>query len=202
MNALLIIDMQLDFMSGGPLAVPNAEALIPVINRLQPQFDVVVATQDWHPLQHESFIMNHVNDSGIWPVHCVQGTKGASFHPALEMHAVAAIIRKGMNKNIDSYSAFYDNAYMHSTGLTGYLREQGVQRIYFCGLCADICVYFSIEDALKEGFECVLLEDATCALDADDFKVKRAHLLQKGVISMLSSDNLFNLGADFEQNRS
>ncbi|MDF1677177.1 MAG: isochorismatase family protein [Legionellaceae bacterium] len=200
MNALLIIDMQLDFMSGGPLAVPSAEALIPVINRLQPQFDVVVATQDWHPLQHNSFIVNDANGSGVWPVHCVQGTSGASFHPLLETHAVTAIIRKGMNKSIDSYSAFYDNDHVHSTGLAGYLREQGVKRIYFCGLCADICVYFSIKDALQAGFECVLIEDATCALDADDFQVKRGHLLQKGVISMLSSDNLFNLDINFEQN--
>ncbi|MCH9756384.1 MAG: nicotinamidase [Gammaproteobacteria bacterium] len=198
MKALLIVDMQLDFMPGGSLAVPGANALVSVINELQEQFELVVATQDWHPKTHESFISNNVNKSGIWPDHCVQGTTGALLHPELKTHHVAAIIRKGMDKRIDSYSAFYDNEHLKSTGLAGYLRDQGVKRLYFCGVCADICVYFSIEDALEEGFECVLIEDATAAFDQNDFMVKRARLLQKGVKCMLSSDDLFNQDVDFE----
>ena len=194
MDALLIVDMQLDFMSGGSLAVPKADQLIPVINALQSKFDLVVATQDWHPNNHDSFISNDLDKPGIWPAHCVQGTQGALLHPALQTDNVAAIIRKGMNKHIDNYSAFYDNEHLKNTGLAGYLREQGVRRIYFCGVCADICVYFSIEDALREGFACVLIEDATAALHADDFQIKRKALLQKGVTCMLSSDDSIKPG--------
>ncbi|MDF1646421.1 MAG: nicotinamidase [Legionellaceae bacterium] len=198
MNVLLILDMQIDFMPGGSLAVPKGDELIPVINALQPKFDLVVATQDWHPENHTSFISSHSGQAGVWPAHCVQETKGALLHPALHTHQVAAIIRKGMNRYIDGYSAFYDNQHLQSTGLTGYLREQGVRRIFFCGLCADVCVYCSIQDALLEGFECVLIEDATLAFDSDDFKIKHVELLQKGVTSMLSSDDLFNRDVDFE----
>ncbi len=185
MKALLIIDMQLDFMPGGALAVPKADELIPVVNRLQTQFELVVATQDWHPEGHMSFI-----PTGPWPRHCVQGTQGAMLHPELHTHQIAAIIRKGMDKNRDCYSAFYDTEHEKGTGLAEFLRAYGVTQIHFCGLCADVCVYFSIVDAFQAGFECVLIDDATIAVDESDFQKKRNSLLQKGVKCMLSSDSL------------
>lgn len=191
MKALLMIDLQPDFMSGGPLAVPGADNLIPTINALQPKFELVVATQDWHPKNHESFIINDTDKPGIWPVHCVQGTAGEALHPLLDTKQVSAIIRKGTDKQMDSYSAFYDNGHLKCTGLQGYLREHQVDTLYFCGLCADICVYYSIEDALCAGFKCVLIEDATLPFDAADFKLKRKALLQKGVKCVLSSDQIF-----------
>lgn len=179
-TALLIIDMQPDFMPGGPLAVADSDTLIPVINQLQQKFELVIATQDWHPAGHESFIHT-------WPVHCVQGTSGAALHPKLNTHRIRAIIRKGTDLNIDSYSAFYDNQHKKNTGLGGYLHSQNVQTIYFCGLCADICVYYSIEDALAQGFKCVLVEDATKPYSVADFAAKREQLIQKGVSCVLSS---------------
>lgn len=173
MNALVIIDVQNDFMPGGALGVPEGDGIIPVINSIQDCFDLVIATQDWHPPDHVSFASNHhgkavfekadldgVNQT-LWPDHCVQGTEGAGFHPELETHRLAAIFRKGMNPGVDSYSAFYDNNHLVSTGLAGYLREKGVTRVYFCGLASDICVYHTIKDALAEGFSAVFIEDAS-----------------------------------------
>lgn len=173
-SALLIIDMQPDFMSGGPLPVAGATKLIPIINQLQAQFEVVIATQDWHPKNHESF-------KNTWPEHCIQGTPGAALHPDIETKRISSIIRKGMNPRIDSYSAFYDNEHQASTGLAGYLQEKGIKTLYFTGLCADVCVYYSIIDALDAGFTCVLITDATCALSETDYQEKLNTLLKKGV---------------------
>ena len=193
MKTLIIIDPQNDFMPGGPLAVPDGDAIIPVINRMQDRFDLVVATQDWHPVTHESFAANHSGkqpfeqislhgiEQTLWPVHCVQGTLGAEFHRDLNQRPVAAIFRKGMNPALDSYSGFYNNDHTTSTGLAGYLREMGAGKLYFSGLCADICVYFTIKDALREGFECCLIEDATCPLNEDHYQVIKTELLAKGV---------------------
>ncbi|WED44233.1 bifunctional nicotinamidase/pyrazinamidase [Legionella cardiaca] len=193
MKTLIILDVQNDFLPGGSLAVPNSNGIIPVINRLQPYFDLVVATQDWHPANHTSFASCHEGKQPfeqiivqgitqtLWPDHCVQGTQGAEFHPQLETLAIETIFRKGINPNIDSYSGFYDNGHDKSTGLSGYLREKGAFDLYFCGLCADICVYYTIKDALAEGFQCSLIEDATYPLNVDVFQGIKKELLSKGV---------------------
>ncbi|TVZ26158.1 nicotinamidase/pyrazinamidase [Gillisia sp. Hel_I_86] len=192
MKALVIIDMQNDFIPGGSLAVPGGDEIVPIINELQNKFDLVIATQDWHPKDHSSFAENHPEkkefesiklhgmDQKLWPVHCVQNSKGAEFHPKLHTERIEAIFRKGTDKNIDSYSGFYDNAHLKSTGLAGYFKEKGVTTLYFCGLAADYCVYFSVMDALNEGFEAILLEDATRAISEVDFEKAKKAILHAG----------------------
>lgn len=192
MKVLLIIDMQVDFMPGGALAVPQGDTIVPVINKLQEKFDLILATQDWHPENHISFASNHENknpfdaiewqemEQVLWPDHCVQNTPGADFHPQLEMKKVEAIFRKGMDWKIDSYSGFYDNGHKKNTGLAGYLRERNAVELYFCGLAADYCVYFSIKDALKEGFSATLIEDATKAINQEKFEGIKKELTQNG----------------------
>ena len=199
MKALLIVDVQNDFMPGGSLEVPHGAMIVPLINQLQNYFDLVVATQDWHPQNHKSFASNHSNKKPfeeidlqgmkqtLWPDHCVQGTKGAEFHPELETYKIAAIFRKGMDPEIDSYSGFYDNGHQISTGLTGYLKEKGVTEIYFCGLASDICVYYTIKDSLKEGFSATLIEDASRPLSNDAFTSIKNELTKKGV-RIINSD--------------
>lgn len=200
MNALIILDVQNDFMPDGSLPVAEGDLIIPVINKLLSQFELIVATQDWHPVNHRSFasnyedkqpfekIMLHGVMQTLWPDHCVQGTTGANFHPDLETRPIEAIFRKGTNPEIDSYSGFYDNSHQKSTGLAGFLREKKVSTLYFCGLCADICVYFTIKDALHEGFECVLIEDATRPLNKVAFQEIKKELIQEGVRILMSSD--------------
>ncbi|MCG9971312.1 bifunctional nicotinamidase/pyrazinamidase [Christiangramia crocea] len=192
MRTLLIIDAQNDFMPGGALAVPEGDEILPLVNELQPKFELVIATQDWHPAGHASFASSHENgkefevikldglDQVLWPEHCVQNTRGADFHPKLETSGIEAIFRKGTNPKIDSYSGFYDNAHLKSTGLTGYLKEKGATELYFVGLAADYCVYFSIKDALDEGFDCTLIEDGTRALKAEDYEKAKIDILRKG----------------------
>lgn len=191
MTALLIIDVQNDFLPGGALSVPEGDLILPVINRAIDGFDLVVATQDWHPANHMSFASNHENkqpfeeitwqgmSQTLWPDHCVQGTSGAAFPDSLDQNPIATVIRKGMDKNIDSYSAFYDNGHKVRTGLSGYLREKGVSHLGFCGLAADICVYYSIMDALKEGFEVTLFLDATKPLNSGTFKKQQKALAHR-----------------------
>ncbi|NHE59211.1 bifunctional nicotinamidase/pyrazinamidase [Cyclobacterium plantarum] len=198
MDALLIIDVQNDFIPGGSLPVPGGEEIIPVINSLMDRFDLVLATQDWHPQDHMSFASNHKGkkpfeqivhqglDQILWPDHCVQGSSGAAFHSKLKTNAVEAIIRKGMDSDIDSYSGFYDNGHKKSTGLTGYLKEKGSPVLYCCGLAADVCVYFTIKDALKEGFKVKLIADATRALDEEKFAEMAEELKGLGMESVLS----------------
>jgi len=193
MKTLILIDIQNDFIPGGSLAVPGGDEIIPVVNQVQKQFDLVVATQDWHPQNHMSFASNHAGkkpfeetevagmQQTLWPDHCVQNSEGAEFHPELKMQKVEAIFRKGMDTEIDSYSGFYDNGHKKSTGLAGYLREKGATDLYFCGLAADVCVYFSIKDALKEGFSAALIEDATRALDDDKFAEMKKELEELGM---------------------
>lgn len=192
MKTLIIIDVQNDFMPGGSLAIKNGDAIVPVINSIQEKFDLVVATQDWHPLSHASFASNYTGkkeydiiklnglDQVLWPNHCVQDTIGAEFHSDLKTDQIAAVFRKGMNVEIDSYSGFYDNGHLKSTGLAGYLRELKANDLYFCGLAADICVYFSLLDALKEGFKATLIEDASCPLSEVDFLRLKDDLISKG----------------------
>jgi nicotinamidase/pyrazinamidase len=192
MKTLVIIDMQNDFIPGGSLEVPGGDKIIPVINRIQEKFELVVATQDWHPKDHISFASNHTDKEPfstiqwkgmsqiLWPDHCVQMSTGADFHPDLDMGRIEAVIRKGMDKFIDSYSGFYDNRHEKSTGLAGYLRERKATELYFCGLAADVCVQFSVLDALKEGFAVSLIEDATCPINSDEFEKIKMDLRQKG----------------------
>ena len=200
MKSLVIVDVQNDFMPGGSLEVPHGNLKVPIINRLQGYFDLVAATQDWHPQNHVSFASNHPNEQPfnrinlqglnqiLWPDHCVQGTKGAMFHQALETNKIFAIFRKGMNPNIDSYSGFYDNRHKISTGLSGYLKEKGATELYFCGLAADICVYYTILDALKEGFSSTLIEDASRPLNKETFASLKKELTDLGVGIINSSE--------------
>ncbi|SHI61249.1 nicotinamidase/pyrazinamidase [Tangfeifania diversioriginum] len=193
MKALILIDIQNDFIPGGSLEVPSGDEIIPVVNNLQEKFDLVVATQDWHPQNHMSFASNHKGkepfemielggmDQILWPDHCVQDSKGAEFHPELNTTKIETIFRKGMDSEIDSYSGFYDNGHKKSTGLAGYLREKGATELYFCGLAADVCVYYSIKDAQKEGFSATLIEDATRALDNKKFAEMKAELQGLGL---------------------
>ena len=192
MKTLIIVDVQNDFMPGGSLEIKNGDTIVPLMNSIQNKFDLVVATQDWHPPTHASFASNYDNkkvfetikinglEQVLWPNHCVQGTNGAEFHRDLKTDKVAAIFRKGMNVEIDSYSGFYDNGYLKSTGLAGYLKELKANDLYFCGLAADICVYFSLLDALKEGFSATMIEDASRPLSESDFANIKEELILKG----------------------
>ena len=201
MKTLLIIDVQNDFMPGGSLPVPDGDQIVSVINAMQPKFDLVVATQDWHPKDHVSFAVNHGGKSEfdaieingkpqiLWPSHCVQGTWGAEFHSDLHTEKCEAIFRKGTNKEIDSYSAFYDNQHSSSTGLSGYLKEKGTSQLFLCGLAADICVYFSTYDAFKEGFACFFIEDASKELDPVKFREIKKEMRHLG-IQIISSKSI------------
>ena len=178
-DVLLVIDVQNDFCPGGALAVPGGDAVVPIINTLMDDFQHVVLTQDWHPPGHSSFASSHegaepfsmtdmpYGAQTLWPDHCVQGTRGAEFHPDLNVERAELIIRKGFRKAIDSYSAFFENDQSTSTGLTGYLKERGFKRVFCCGLATDFCVRFSAEDAVKQGFETVVIEEACRAIDMD-----------------------------------
>jgi nicotinamidase/pyrazinamidase len=193
MNTLLIIDAQNDFMPGGSLEVKNGDAIVPEINQRLSNYDLVIATQDWHPQNHMSFASNHDNqevfsvktidgyEQTLWPDHCVQGTQGAEFHPDLQLNPIEAVFRKGTHSAIDSYSAFYDNHHDKSTGLAGYLKEKGCKTISICGLAGDICVYFTIKDALNEGFQVEVIEKATQALDDSTFSQQKEEFVSKGV---------------------
>ena len=176
-DLLLIIDVQSDFCSGGRLAVPDGDAVVPVINRLAKRFQHVALTQDWHPSSHSSFATSHPGSAPfdivsmpygkqtLWPDHCVQGTPGAAFHSQLETERAELVIRKGFRREIDSYSAFYENDRRTPTGLAGYLRECGLQRIFLVGLATDFCVYYSAVDARRLGFAAVLIETGCRAID-------------------------------------
>jgi len=192
MKTLILVDVQTDFMPGGALAVPDGDAVVPAINGLMNDYELIVATQDWHPPGHKSFASAHPGrkpfemtelhglEQTLWPDHCVQGTDGAAFHPDLDLRRVEAIVRKGMDPEIDSYSGFYDNGHRKSTGLAGYLREKSADDLYFCGLAADICVYYTLMDALKAGFRATLLERATRPLDPAAFDAAKEDIVKHG----------------------
>lgn len=180
MDALLIIDVQNDFCPGGALAVPDGDAVVPVINRLSKKFDIVLQTQDWHPAGHSSFASTHdgeepyntikmsYGEQVLWPDHCVQGSKGAAFYPDLDTSRSQLIVRKGFRKQIDSYSAFYENDNETPTGLAGYLRERNIDKLFIAGLATDFCVKWSVLDAVKEGFSVTVIEDAVRGIDIDE----------------------------------
>lgn len=200
MKILILVDVQNDFMPGGRLEIKQADQIVPVINRIQKQFDLVVATQDWHPQNHQSFASNHPGkkpfdriqlqgtEQILWPDHCVQGSGGAAFHRDLETNRIAAIFRKGMNPEIDSYSGFYDNNHEVSTGMSGYLSEKGATEVYFCGLASDICVFHTIRDAIQEGFQAILIEDASQPLDPMNFIKMKEELTNWGAKIIHSSE--------------
>ena len=177
MRALIVIDMQVDFCPGGALAVAGGDEIVGVINDLMPDFDAVVLTQDWHPADHASFADNHPRAEAfstvqmpygpqvLWPRHCVIGSAGAAFHPALATDVADLVIRKGFRPGIDSYSAFFDNDHATPTGLAGYLRDRGLDDLTFVGLAHDFCVAWSAIDAARLGFAATVIEEATRAID-------------------------------------
>lgn len=179
-DALIVIDIQNDFCPGGALAVTDGHTIIPGVIAVAEKFDTVVLTQDWHPKAHASFASTHgqapfsttqlaYGEQTLWPDHCVQGSEGAAFHPALQVAGVVdracAVVRKGMNPAIDSYSAFFENDKVTSTGLGGYLRDRGITRVFVVGLAYDFCVGYSAIDARRLGFEATVLKDLTQAIN-------------------------------------
>ena len=178
-HALIVIDVQNDFCPGGALAVAEGDAIVPGINKLMERFDAVILTQDWHPAGHSSFASSHPGAAPmsmtempygpqvLWPDHCVQGTKGAAFHPDLDTGRADMIVRKGFRKHIDSYSAFFENDHETPTGLEGYLRTRGITDLTMVGLATDFCVNFSAVDAAKLGFNVTVRTDLCRAIDLD-----------------------------------
>jgi nicotinamidase/pyrazinamidase len=176
-DVLLVVDVQNDFCEGGALAVPRAQEIVPLVNRLAAHFDNVVLTQDWHPRDHRSFASAHpgrkpyevvpvsYGQQVLWPDHCVQGSEGARLHRALDIAHAQLVIRKGFRRTIDSYSAFYENDHRTRTGLCGYLRDRGVSRVFLVGLAFDFCVRYSAEDAQRDGFRAIVIEDAARGID-------------------------------------
>lgn len=202
-DVLVVVDVQNDFCPDGALAVPDGDAIVPLVNRLGAAFSHVVLTQDWHPPAHRSFASSHsgkqpydVIEAGygpqvLWPDHCVQGSRGAEFHAALEMTKAELIIRKGFRSEVDSYSALFENDHKTPTGLTGYLRERGFERVFLVGLARDFCVHYSAIDAVAQGFDCVVIDDACRAIDLEgSLTAAKAREAEAGVWEMLSSDLL------------
>jgi nicotinamidase/pyrazinamidase len=178
-DILLVVDIQNDFCPGGSLAVPGGNEVVPLINGLAARFAHVVLTQDWHPRGHLSFASSHPGKTPyqtielvygtqvLWPDHCVQDTAGAAFRDDLQIPHAELVLRKGYHRQIDSYSAFYENDRKTRTGLAGYLGERGFKRVFLVGLAFDFCVRYSAEDACREGFEAIVIEDACRGIDVD-----------------------------------
>ncbi|MBI4184808.1 MAG: bifunctional nicotinamidase/pyrazinamidase [Proteobacteria bacterium] len=193
-DILLVVDVQNDFCPGGALAVPRGDEVVPVVNRLARRFPHLVLTQDWHPPGHQSFASRHrgrkpfetievaYGPQTLWPDHCVQGTRGAEFHPRLEVPGAELVIRKGFRAGIDSYSTFFENDRATPTGLAGYLRERGFGRVFLAGLATDFCVHYSALDARASGFEAVVIEDACRGIDlAGSLAAALAAMVRAGV---------------------
>lgn len=192
MNALILVDIQRDFLPGGALAVAEGDQVIPVANQLQEYFDLVVATQDWHPPHHGSFASQHPGKQPfdqaelaglpqtLWPDHCVQGSPGAAFAEELRMNKVEAIFRKGMDPGIDSYSGFFDNGHKKATGMGDYLRGRKVDTVYVVGLAGDYCVNFTLLDALHLGFNAELVREGVRSIREEGFQRAVKELKEKG----------------------
>jgi nicotinamidase/pyrazinamidase len=178
-DVLIVVDVQNDFCPGGALAVPRGDEIVPVINRLAGEFAHVILTQDWHPRGHASFASSHAGKEPfhtvelaygqqiLWPDHCVQATQGAAFHSGLDVRHAELVIRKGFRSGIDSYSAFRENDRRTPTGLAGYLKERGFERITLCGLATDFCVFYSAIDGREAGFEVSIVTSACRGIDVD-----------------------------------
>lgn len=204
MKALIIVDIQNSFMPEGSLEVEDSDKIIPQINFIQDYFDIIIATQDWHPANHVSFISNHkdkelfnkiILENGseqiLWPKHCVQGTEGAQLSKYLHTNKINTIIRKGMNPNIDSYSGFFDNNQENDTGLHGYLKGLKITEVYICGIAADVCVYHTAKDALKLGYKTYLVTDAVKAVNNENFITKIIPDLRMSGCKYITSENLW-----------
>jgi nicotinamidase/pyrazinamidase len=203
MRALILTDVQNDFLPGGALAVPRGDEVIPIANRVQARFDLVVATQDWHPKDHGSFASRYpgrkVGESAelaglpqvLWPDHCVQGSAGAAFAPDLATNRVEAIFRKGTDRSIDSYSGFFDNGHRKSTGLGDYLKGRGADEVYVLGLATDYCVKFTALDARRLGFRTFLVEDGCRGVELNPGDVARAvQEMRAGGVAVVRSADL------------
>ena len=199
-DILIVIDVQRDFCPGGALAVENADAVVAPINRLMQRFDNVVFSQDWHPVGHKSFFTSHAGrqpfetvrmpygEQILWPEHAVAGTPGAEFHPDLDSSRARAIIRKGMNRDIDSYSTFFENDRKTPTGMTGYLRQHGFRRLFLTGIAMEYCVGFSALDGAAEGFEVHVVTDAMAAFRNADFEPMMRRWNESGVRQITTAD--------------
>ena len=202
MKCLILVDIQNDFLPGGALAVPEGDAVVPVANRLQAVFPLVVATQDWHPANHGSFAASHpgkqvfqqIELNGLpqtlWPVHCVQDTPGAELATALDRSRIAKVFHKGTDAGIDSYSGLFDNGHRKSTGLGEWLKGQGVTEVFVCGIATDYCVKFTALDAVGMGFKTYLVEDASRGVNlrADDVANAVAEMKRAGVTVVQSAE--------------
>ena len=201
-DVLVVVDVQNDFCPGGALEVANGDAVIDVIHRVSPEFDHIVLTQDWQPAGHASFASAHPGKrpfqqielsygmQTLWPDHCVQGARGAQFHPALHLPQAEIILRKGFSSQIDSYSAFFENDRVTSTGLGDYLRDQNISRVFLSGLAYDFCVGFSALDARRLGFEAVILRDACRAIDLDGSVARIEAEFEKAGVLLIESAEL------------
>jgi len=203
MKALILVDLQNDFMPGGALAVPDGNAVIPVANRLMPHFDLVVATQDWHPANHGSFASQYADHQPgdeitlnglpqiLWPDHCIQNTTGAAFVEGLDTSRFDRVFTKGTNREIDSYSGFFDNAWRRSTELDEFLRERGILDVFVMGLATDYCVKFTALDAVKLGFQTHLISDGCRGVDLNPGDCRRAvHTMQAQGVHLLDSGDV------------
>ena len=204
MNGLIIVDLQNDFLPGGALPVPRGDEVIPLANELQSRFELIVATQDWHPANHGSFAVNHPGkkpgdrimlngiEQILWPVHCVQNTPGAEFVASFDTKRIGRIFQKGTDPKIDSYSAFFDNAHRRSTGLSDYLKERFVTDVYLVGLALDYCVKYSVLDAQQLGFNAQVIVDGSrgIALDPGDLDRVLDEMKRAGA-TLLKSRSLY-----------
>lgn len=201
-DLLLIVDLQNDFCPGGALPVPEGDQVVRPINALAARFANVAATQDWHPPGHRSFASSHPGrqpfeavelDYGrqvLWPDHCVQGTRGAAFHPDIALNVAQLVVRKGFHREIDSYSAFFENDRRTPTGLAGYLRERGIRRLFLAGLAYDFCVLWSAQDARRLDFEAVVVEDACRAIDLQGSAAAATAALRAAGVALTTSDRI------------
>ena len=202
MNALIIVDLQNDFLPGGALAVPQGDEVIPLANELQQRFELVLATKDWHPPDHGSFAANHPGkkpgdriildgiDQILWPVHCVQNTHGAEFAAAFDTSRVAHVFHKGVNPRIDSYSTFFDNAHRRHTGLAHYLEKRGIKDVYLMGLALDYCVKYSTLDARELGLNAFVIIDGCRGIELAAGDINRAldEIKHAGAVLLKSSE--------------
>ena len=201
-TALIVVDVQNDFCSGGALAVPDGEAVVSVINRLAGAFGLVVITQDWHPAGHASFASSHAGRSPfetidmpygpqvLWPDHCVQGTDDAALHKDLKLPTAQLVIRKGYNKGVDSYSAFMEADGKTVTGLSGYLKARGIRTVFVTGLATDFCVSWTAQDARKAGFGVYVIEDACRAIDLNGSLAAAWKAMEKAGCKRIQSGDL------------
>ena len=198
-DVLVVVDVQNDFCPGGALAVPQGDEIVSTVNRLAAGFAHVILTQDWHPRGHASFASSHPNRQPfetielpygqqiLWPDHCVQGTQGAAFHPGVDVRHAELVVRKGFRNSIDSYSAFRENDHRTLTGLTGYLKERGFERLTLCGLATDFCVFFSAIDGREAGFEVGVVTSACRGIDFDGSLSRAMRSMNEAGVALLAA---------------